>query len=147
MTINKKSKGHRRKHASCPLCNEEFPKDLGKFLLHLEENHYPGFEYVNGHFLYYQDKKLLSLKIRNAIESFCLKLLMEQAEQFLKGKRGESIKIIDKCSKCRVSKSSFTRYSIDGKFQFLFCLSCKNKLSKTENYIKIIYNPTELGKR
>ena len=143
----KKSRVHKRKHTSCPVCNEELPKDLVIFFEHLDADHYAGFKYVNGHFLYYQNGRLLDLKKRNVIEAFCVKLLVDQAEQFLKGKRGVPISVIDKCSKCRVSRSRFTKYTIDNKYEFLICRRCKNSLFKTHNYVKIIYNATELGKR
>ena len=137
----------KNKWASCPVCNEELSKDLLKFFQHLDVDHYAGFQYLNGHFLYYQNGRLLDLKKRNTIESFCVKLLVDQADQFLKGKRGESISVVDKCSRCRVSRSTFTKYTIDNKYEFLICRRCKNSLFKTGNYVKIIYNPTELGKR
>jgi len=145
--VIKKSRKQKRKYTSCPICNEELLKDLRQFFQHLDTTHYPGFQYLNGHFAYYQNGKLLPMKIRNSIELFCVKLLIHQADQFLKGKRGESITLIDKCSKCRVSRSTFTKYTIDDKYEFIICKSCKNSLFKTGGYVKIIYNPTELGKR
>lgn len=136
-----------KKLASCPVCNEEFPKDLLKFFQHLGVNHYAKFRYLNGNLLYYQNGRLLDLKKRKVVESFCVRLLVDQADQFLKGKRGESIFLVDKCSNCRISRSKFTKYTVDKKYEFLICRRCKDSLFKTHNYVKIIYNPTELGKR
>ncbi|GEM_PF-2741191 len=143
----KKNRKYNRIHITCPVCADDVSRDLLKFFQHLEDYHYPSFSYQMGHFLYYHNGKLLDRKVRNSIEDTCVKLLLYQADIFLKGMKSQYVSVIEKCSNCRLSRSAFTSYVIVNKFQFLFCKSCKNKVLKTGNHVKIIYNPTELGKR
>lgn len=147
MISDNKSRRKSKNIIQCPVCGTELSNDIRQFFQHLDTTHFPDFEYLDGHFIFYQNARLIPLKFRNTIEAFCVKIFIHQADKLLKGKKGEPINFIDKCSKCKVSRSSLMKYIIDKKYEFLFCKKCKMDLSKTANFVKIIYNNTGLGKR